>query len=752
LLRIVYAGNPELMPLRSDYLHSCNLKIINILSFMKREKKSSQTTVPNQKINTLSSNGYKANLANSKNEIPLQKKIIGVAILLVVTFIGYSNVFQNELTNWDDNQYVVENNTIKEINSKNLKQIFAEYKMGNYHPLSMLSLAIDYQMTPKKKSETNINPFFFHLTPILLHILTTILVFFLLIQLFNNYYIAFFAALLFGVHTIHVESVVWISERKDVLYSAFYIISLIFYVKYVDTKKSLHWIFSFLFFILSLLSKAQAVSLAVTLLAVDYLRNRNFKEIHLWLEKIPYFILALIFGIVAIKAQQEGNAIISTDSESYSFIQRIGFAGYAFSTYLFEMILPINLSAINPYPDIINKTMPAYYWLGLIPSLAVIFILFMIFKKSKEFTFALAFFIINIFLLLQLIPVGSAIHADRYAYIPSIGFFTFVGIGINRVAAKNKNLQKPLFAILIVYAIVLIFLTLERNKVWKNSLTLWNDTVEKSPKAVVAWNNRGSIFDKQATDAFEQKDYKNAQNLRYAAISDFTQAVEQKPDYSSAFYNRGRTKLDLGKQMKDTNIINSAISDYSHALQFDPRFADAYLNRGLAKDELNLTEEALKDFNSAIEIDPNNSTYYSNRGVAKGKMQQYQAAIEDFNKALSIKPNDESSLSNRGFAHTFLKQYDLAMQDYNRSIEIKPNAKTYFNRCILKKQINDIEGALKDADSVILLDDSFIDAYLQKGYCFLLMNQREKACLEFSNAAQKGSKTAEQLIAINCKK
>jgi tetratricopeptide (TPR) repeat protein len=507
---------------------------------------------------------------------------------------------------------------------------------------------------------------------------------------------------------------------------------------------------SFLLFILSLLSKAQAVSLAVTLVLTDYFLGRNLKDIKLWLEKIPFFVFAFIFGIVAVRAQQEGNAIV--EENGYSLISRIAMAGYAFSVYIFELVAPIQLSAINPYPDIINKTFPAYYWFGLIPSLLSIFLFYKTYKTQKEIAYGIGFFIINIFLLLQLIPVGSAVHADRYAYIPSIGFFIAGFYWLFSKAEKNKNSIKVVYSFCSIYGLILLILTFQRGEVWQSAESLWNDTVEKSPKAVVAWNNRGSTLDKKAEAALKLNDLESAKIARLQAIEDFTKAVDQKPDYSNAFYNRGRSQFELGKQLRDTSMIKNSISDFTSALQIDPRFADSYLNRGLAKDELNRTQEAIKDYDMAVAINPDNPAFYSNRGVAKGKLGKLEDAVSDFNKALNLKPDDEATLSNRGYANVLLNRNEDAMKDYNRSLEMNPNEKAYYNRAALKYKTKDFEGAVADCNQAIQLNNRFADAIYQRGLAYYSLNEKDKACSDFSMATNMGSKAAEYYYKNLCGK
>jgi len=327
--------------------------------------------------------------------------------------------------------------------------------MGNYHPLTMISLAIDYQLSKKFSSDTpppqqiigendpppEVTPYIFHLCNIIFHLINTILVFWVIFLLFQNFkpdtrfWVAIITALLFGVNTIHVESVTWISERKDVLYTMFYLFSLLAYIKYLNKKKYTFFALSLFLFILSGLSKGQAVSLAPTLIIVDWLYKRKLLSRKVILEKIPYFAIGLVFGIIAIYAQEEGEAIHAMDE--YAFYYRILFAAYGSTMYFLKMLVPHDLAAIYPYP---HGGVPIKFWFYLIPLTLYIFVFVWALKKAKNIAFAIAFFFLNIALVLQFIPVGSAIMADRYAYIPSIGFFLIIALLMKWVFEKRHKI------------------------------------------------------------------------------------------------------------------------------------------------------------------------------------------------------------------------------------------------------------------------------------------------------------------------
>jgi len=693
------------------------------------------TNTKNQIKNTVVQEPQKKSITTKPQNIVFNKKLLYlyVFLLIFITFGVFSFTFKNSYTNWDDGKYVEENPLIKTLDSETVKEIFASenlhyrYWMGNYHPLTMLSLNINYAFAEKDEKEIA-KPFGFQLVNIILHILNTLLVFVIVSKLLKNINIAFFVALLFGVHTLHVESVTWIAERKDVLYTFFFLISLLFYIFYVEKNKFLYIITSFIFFILSLLSKGQATTLALTIILVDYFYNRlflnnfldeeNFSKLPFFekikksvkslsikviIEKIPFFILAFIFGIIAIEAQKQGSALQIINTAP--IISRIGVAVFGFSMYLLKLVIPFGLSAIYPYHDIINQTIPAYFWLGVIPVFLVGYLAVKSLRNNKLMFFSIGFFVANVILLLQLIPVGSAIYADRYVYISSIGFYIILVNFVYKI--KQTTLRNLLFG---TYIVIICIMTINRIAIWKDSKTLWEDVVKKQPKAVVAWNNLGSEYNRESAKFKKNNDIENYFIYNQKAIDCLTKAIEQKPDYTSAYYNRGFSYKDLGVYKNDTLFIKKSIDDFSKSIASDLTFVLAYQERGTAYDWLGNYEKAISDYNMALQYEPKNTAVIINRGTSKGKNGDFKGAIEDFNTALKINPDLNEAISNRGLAYAFLRQYDLAIADYNKAIEIEASANTYFNRGLAFFNQKEFQKAKQDFEQALNLNNSLKEA------------------------------------------
>lgn len=580
--------------------------------------------------------------------------------------------------------YVEGNPYIQTFSIKNLVAIFSENYMGNYHPLTMLSLSFDYQIN-------KFDPFVFHLTNILIHIINSILVLLALKQLTRKLELAVIAALLFGVHALHVESVAWISERKDVLYTCFYLLSLYSYIRYIPKKDKKWFGLSLLFFLLSCLSKGQAVTLAVTLFLVDVFMGRKWTELKILIEKVPFLILALIFGIVAFRAQSGADATIMAN---FPIQQRVAFASYGLVMYILKLVYPFALSAYYPYPILGNVgDVPFIYWLCIIPAIAFIILLFLSWKRSKPLFFGIGFFLLNIILLLQLLPVGRAIMADRYAYIPSIGYFFLVGFYLTD--KKYIKSEKVVWIIVGIYTLLLMFLTFQQSKVWLNSETLWSDAIVKNPRVPVAWYNRGNT-------RMDSMDYKRA-------IADYTECINLDGTFWRAYINRGHARSI------EKDYIGS-IEDFDATLRFDSTVTNAYINRAMSRKMLGDYDNALKDYNIAVRKKPDQLELYTSRANLKMEMKDYDGSLSDLEQAIQMSPKYALAYTNRAAVYKAQNNLTNALADYNTAIEIEPkNSEFYNNRGNLKFQLGDLQGAIDDYSYSISLNPEDFLGYKNRG-------------------------------------
>lgn len=568
------------------------------------------------------------------------KTILSVLLIVVITFLAYIPSLSNGFTNWDDNILITENMTIRNLSWQNVGHYFTSYYISTYIPLTLITFALEYQIA-------ELNPLIYHLNNLLFHIINCLLVFFLIYLLTKNIWISLMTALLFGLHPLRVESVAWVTERKDVLFSLFFLSSLIFYLLYKKTKKIMGYIISLILFFFSALSKGMAITLPFIVLLLDYYAKRRFDK-KILLEKIPYFMIAVAFGLLALFAQFP--SIARRVEPLVTFPSTILIACRNILFYLFKIILPINLSALYPYPDLSSSTLPVIFYIAPFIVALLIGIIMYRSRYSKEIWFGTAFFLVNIVTVIGIIPLaGDAIAADRYTYIPSIGIFFVIAHGFYYLYQRKKiniKLRRHiLLSILILVLGILSCLTWHRCKVWKSDMTLWTDALKKYPSHV-AFNNRGLAY-------YEQQRYDKA-------IRDFNGALDLAPDYSTAYYNRANAydaKADYYK----------ALADYDRAIELDPKAAKAYNNRGLTYGRIEQYTRAIDDFSEAVSLDPNYAMAFNNRGMIYGRLGEHEQAITDFTKAVTIAPDYAKGYYNRAIAYYSTGAYKKALDDIFKS-------------------------------------------------------------------------------------
>lgn len=725
-------------------------------------------------MKSIQKNKAKQNTQNIQSKPTLYQKLAVVGALLLC-FIVYLPALKNDVTNWDDGLYVTDNQFITELNSETLNSIFfapeTRVWVGNYHPLTMLSLSVDYQFA-KNKTTTKVNndklqenpkfdPFAFHFTNVILHIINTLLVFVFVFLLLQNFEIAFIAAILFAVNALHVESVAWISERKDVLYTMFFLLSLITYLKYIKSNKYILLAVSFLCFFLSLLSKGQAVSLAVTLVLLDWFTGRKMLSIKVLIEKIPFFILSLVFGIIAIKAQND----VFMEKTDFQYYHQILFGLYGYGMYVVKLLVPFGLSAYYPYPNPNFEAVfqPKFFFFTIL-AIAIVSAFFYFLKKSKNIAFGIAFFSINIFLVLQFFPVGSAIMADRYVYLPSVGFFVIVAYLFVTFALKSEKLKSLSIGILSFYVLFLSIQTILQCRVWQNSVSLWENITKSAPFSAVAWSNLGGAYDATGnienaqlafSKAIEYKSdfYRAWNNLGSAhyklgkkenAIKNFTQAIAYKSDNYEMYYNRGLAFRDLNKHKE-------AISDFDKAIELNSNFGEAFYNRGISKEVLGEFASALSDYNRGITLLPNFANLYYSRAHVKGITNDFTGAIPDFDKAIELNPQNVLAYSDRAYTYMKINKLKEAINDYNTTISLAPQfAMAFSNRGNCKRQLNDYQGAISDLTKAVSLEPKLADAYVWRAMVYFETGDKLLACNDISAAAQMGFKIDASLKA-KCK-
>ncbi|MFQ5354577.1 MAG: tetratricopeptide repeat protein, partial [Thermodesulfobacteriota bacterium] len=468
-------------------------------------------------------------------------------------------------------------------------------------------------------------------TSVLLHALNSALVFIVAIKLSGGEKnrgagaaAALAAALLFAVHPLHVESVAWVSERKDVLSAFFFLLAILTYLNYTEkAEKTLSYCLTLLFFLLALMSKPMAVTLPAVLLILDYYPLK--REAAGWakpvIEKIPFFVLSSASVIITIWAQSIGGGLRGLETHSIS--TRIYISVRAVTFYLQKLIIPTDLSPYYPLP--FSTSLASKAFAGSLIFIILITILCLLAgKKGKRWPLALwLFYLITLLPASGLVSVGGQAAADRYAYIPTMGFFLLTGALISKVAGKRSGEGKAALrdhagtaAILIILLAILTTATLKQERFWRGTIPLMSHAITLYPdRAAIPYNNRGLA-------------YERAGKLRLA-LADYNRAIAISRDFSEALINRG---IVYGRSA----LFTRAIEDFSRALAIDPADAKAYMNRGAAYMSLGDYSRALSDLKHGTALDPQDAAAHYNLGLVYFNTGNRREALKNMKKAAAL--------------------------------------------------------------------------------------------------------------------
>lgn len=563
-----------------------------------------------------------------------QSKWLYLLVSIVLTAFLYAPSLENDFTNWDDPGYVTENNLIRSFDRDAVSTLFNRetFVMGNYHPITMLSLAWDYQRFGAESARG------YHSMNLLYHLLATAALFWFIFELTGIAWVAGVTALVFGVHPMHVESVAWVASRKDQLYALFFFMAMASYIKYGKTGQWL-WLASVLLgFIASLLSKAMAAPLPVVLLLTDFYMKRSFSW-KLVVEKIPFFAVAIYFGLLAIDAQASSSAI----SDAFTLPQKLVFALSSLWLYVVKFFAPYQLGVLYPYPDLSSGIPGIFYVRGLL-AIALFAFAASTLRRTRVLAWGLGFFGLMLVLVLQLLSVGQAIMADRYTYLPYVGLTFILAFGLDALL-RNPSYKKwvnPAIGVGVIWLMFSMFTTRNRIETWKDTITLFTDQIEKYPNVGLAYNNRGKFY---AAD----------QGKLDLAFADLSKGIEVDPDYPNSYLNRGNIFGIRGEHER-------ALQDYNRALQLEPNYFDAYLNRAITYSILQQFDRALQDFNKAESIQQSPSLYL-NRAYCRLSSGDPSGSVADYSRALEFNPGNASAYYYRALAYRAIGNNDLAQRD-----------------------------------------------------------------------------------------
>jgi tetratricopeptide (TPR) repeat protein len=582
-------------------------------------------------------------------------------ILLVTTLAAYWPVCGHAFVNFDDQVYVTENAHVRGgLSWESIQWAFTNLEAGFWHPLTWLSILLDCQLYGLK-------PAGHHLTSLLLHAANTVLLFTLLRKLTGALWRAALVAALFALHPLHVETVAWAADRKDVLSTLFLLLTLLAYAQYVQTKstpgnsnsparQSAGWYLLTLgLFALGLMSKTMLVSVPFLLLVLDgWPLKRLAPSVwrRLLLEKLPFFLLSLLVGLLTLHAEKAVGAVANTTQ--FPLGVRVANALVSTCVYLRQMCWPRDLAVFYPYPEGLGA------WQVALAALLLAGVSLAVYLGARSRPYLLAgwaWYLLSLGPVLGLIQVGAHAHADRYTYVPLIGIFIMVAWGGGELARRKPAAALGLGLAAVIALALAAAQTTEQLGYWRNSETLFRHALQVTSRNAMAHYCLGLCLSQQnrSADAIEQfkaaleTDPGHAEahdNLGVElaikgslepAIGHFREAIRAKPSLTSAHANLG---MALANQQK----LTEAVKEYQTALELKPSDARVHSNLGNALDDLGRSDEALAQYQEALRLDPGNTEIRLNLAVTLAKQGKRQEAATQYHEILRLKPQDPQAL------------------------------------------------------------------------------------------------------------
>ncbi len=586
--------------------------------------------------------------------------------LALTTLAVFRQVRSYDFTNYDDPSYVSKNPQVQAgLTRDTITWAFTTGHKSIWHPLTWLSHMLDCQLFGLRAGAH-------HLTNLLLHIANTLLLFAVLKRMTGALWRSAFVAAVFALHPLHVESVAWVAERKDVLSTLFGMLTMAAYLRYVKHPGKVKYLLTLLVFALGLMAKSMLVTLPFVLLLLDYwplgrfqlgkavtnANRRKRKSINtrsqwqlsyspVW-EKVPFFVLSAISSVVTFLAQQSGGALKSI--EAFPLIVRIANALISYAKYIGKMIWPSRLAVFYPHP---GDRLPM--WQAVVAALLLLAISIWVIRSAPKRKYPLVgwlWYLGTLVPVIGLVQTGGQAMADRYAYVPLTGLFIIIAWGLSDLLARWRYQKIVLGASAMIVLLALSICTRLQLRHWRNSITLFEHAIEVTNDNHVAHCNLGAaIFEQGRLDE---------------AISHYRQALHIKPHYVGAHYN-------LGTALQSQGRLDEAISHFHKALRVNPDYAEAHNNLGISLRAQGKLDEAISHYRQALQLRSDFAEAHNGLGNVLATRGNLDEAISHFRQALQAKPDFAEAHYNLGLALKLQGKLDKAISHFLQALQARPD-------------------------------------------------------------------------------
>jgi len=641
-------------------------------------------------------------------------RILITLFLITATLIVFGQVISHDFINYDDGSYVYNNSHVRKGWSvQGVKWAFTTRFHLHWHPLTWLSHMTDCMLF-------GINPGAHHLTNLLIHISNMLLLLFILNRVTGAFFQSALVAALFALHPLHVEPVAWIADRKDLLSTFFWLVTMWTYARYVKNPGVKKYLLVFMSYILALMSKSMVITIPAMLLLMDYWpfgrfrieepkikadqmrresagsRYLNKPSIRLVLEKMPFFFPMIAGAVLTFMAIGFKSFTFSKLTKIIPGTNQIANALVSYAYYIYKMIWPFDLAI--PYPKL--GTQPLTHVAGAGTVLLGISILAYVRRRHNPYLLmGWLWYLVTLLPVIGLVKAGPHILADRYTYVPMIGLFIMIAWGVPDIFKKARHGRQILAVLAGVVILSCIAISWQMTRNWKNSETIFRHSVGVTKNNHVAHNNLG-------TTLLNQKKTKGA-------IYHFSRALEAKPQFAKAHNNMG---LALARQRR----LNKAIYHYTEAVRIKPNYAKAHYHLGNAFLKQGKYKEAAASYSRAVKIQPKMDTAHNNLGIVMSKLGNHQEAIRHYSRAIKINPRHYKAHNSLGSELMRQGRLDEAIYHFSRAIMVKPNyAKAYNNKGIALSKQGKLKEAKRYFSLALKIDPDYAEARRNLGRALL---------------------------------
>ena len=643
------------------------------------------------------------------------RSIAPYIILSIISVIVFCNTLGNTFV-YDDSVTIVNNNLIK--NWKNFHTLFSfNYFILSgelsYRPVVTLTYFIDYSLW-------GLNPAGFHLTNLLLQTINTVLFYLFLKRLTKVNTLAFFSTLLFATHPILTETVNSISYREDILAALFFLIAFILFLKSNEQssprgKFILYYTGSLFSYLLSLFSKEMAITFPILLILFDIFYLQSGKHLQALIKKlkgiyIGYFSVTVFYLFIQFVVFRHVYIRLDQAKQNLFVMLKV------FASYIKLLFLPFNLNADYIVPPITTGIF--FFIISIFLVTIVIIITIRLGKNNKQYWFFTSWFFVTLLPVSNIIPIGN-IMAERYLYIPIMGFSGIIGILV-----QNYNLKKPLATICFTIVILILsVMCVYRNGIWRDELTLWYSTSNREPNSSRAHHNIGVVHSAKGYYEYAEFEYKKT--------------LEINPRDIEAHYN-------LGNAYERKGMLDDAIKEYQEAIQYNPFYADGYNNLGSIYKNKHLLDKAIEYYKKAVQCNPFNPHYYNNLGLAYHEKKLYKEAVIEFTRALKINQELPSTHNHLGNTFKEMGNFNDALAEYKTAIELDTDsADSHNNIGIVYTNTGQLEEAIKEFETAIRLDSKLANVHNNLGIAHAKKGDLDKAIKELNKAVSLGFDNAD---------